>query len=183
MIRRSKAEAVTETVFDHTVNSHWPIETIPPSIVVPDALSVLIVESYAPNIRLFTELSNHVGISTVNVPDLRAANTYLDENAVSAILLGCFGSHAGGAAWTRQFRFGKNNARRCPIFAMSDCTSRRDIALLRGAGVSEIIATPINIDAFYDAIDTYLVPEMDSVRLRTSMLPNYIPDQAQFRFG
>ncbi len=183
MIRRSQAEAMTTTNFDPEPLIHWPVEIMQPCTAPPTLFSILIVESYAPNIRLFTELLKHVGISAVNVADLRSANLHLETNSVSAILLGCFGSHAVGASWARQFRFGKNSARRCPIFAMSDCTSRHDVALLRGAGVSEIISTPINIDSFFDAIDTYLVPEMDLARERSTMTPSFIPEQAQFRFG
>jgi DNA-binding response OmpR family regulator len=183
MIRRSQAEAMTKTVYCQMNILAPSLAPFPLCNDHTDTLSILIVESYEPNIRLFTELSKHVGIDAVNVSDLRSANVYLENNHISAILLGHFGSHAVGASWTRQFRFGKNSARRCPIFAMSDCTSRRDVAMLRGAGVSEIIATPINIDAFFDAMDAYLVPELEQARERATLAQDYVPAQAQFRFA
>jgi DNA-binding response OmpR family regulator len=170
MIRAKRADMVTpyaDTLEATCQTQPWcslPVEVLDHT-PVPDP-SILIVESYAPNVRLFTELAQHIGFNSHSVSDLRSATEYLNQNNVGVIFLASFGSHASGSTWTRSFRAGTCVARRCPIIALSDCTSRNDIAILRGAGVSEIISTPINIDAFFDFIETYLVPKMDLARDR-----------------
>jgi CheY-like chemotaxis protein len=188
MIRAKRADVVTPHADSFEASNQvksWcavPIEIFKPSQVLDP--SILIVESYAPNVRLFTELAQHIGFNAHSVPDLRSATEYLNQNNVGVILLANFGCHASGSSWTRNFRSGNFTARRCPIIALSDCTSRQDIATLRGAGVSEIISTPINIDAFFDFVDTYLVPEMDLARDKLARYPACASnDQLRFAYN
>jgi DNA-binding response OmpR family regulator len=188
MIRAKRADVVTPHAdsFETTCQTK-PWCVVPKDIFNPTPVlepSILIVEYYAPNVRLFTELAQHIGFNAHNVPDLRSATEYLNQNSVGVILLASFGSHANGSSWTRKFRAGNCTARRCPIIALSDCTSRQDIATLRGAGMSEIISTPINIDAFFDFVDTYLVPEMDLARDKLARYPACANnDQLQFAYN
>ncbi len=119
--------------------------------------TVLLVEDNELNQLLARELLARVGVETLVASDGREAIELLRRHAdaVDVVLMDCQMPVMDGFAATRAIRADKTLPR-IPILAMTANVLPEDLAHCRGAGMSDHIGKPIDVDKLYAMVQEWL---------------------------
>ncbi|HWH75307.1 MAG TPA: ATP-binding protein [Methylibium sp.] len=132
--------------------------------------TVLLVEDNELNQLLACELLARVGVETLVASDGREAIELLRRHAdaVDVVLMDCQMPVMDGFAATRAIRADKTLPR-VPILAMTANVLPEDLAHCRGAGMSDHIGKPIDVDRLYALVQEWLHRSVESTSRPTPL--------------